>query len=614
VERDRSYYRRREVIEAAALVRCVLDANDHLALLTLLRSAAVGVPDAALIPLWSRELPRRVTELYGYDESQQAELADLVTEVAGTLPGDIPGLEALRGWDANLIAALEGLAALRESIDRDPPDVFVEGLRSLFLVEAGEAARYLGAFRTANLDRFFRELQEALAKGGSCDALLRRLRSDVSGGREAEEERPKAAVQDAVHVMTIHKAKGLDFEHVYLVQLHKGPGDRGRRGPEVVQTARDLEYQIFEAPTLGMAAAAKHREAVEAAERTRTLYVGLTRAKRRVVLMGKWSESPAPKAAEKCKSHIELLHSRRDRPDDLVAWMKEVDASATSPWRDGADARWRLPALGLIDSGADAYAPEDLAAPVTSYRRASEDAATLVRLRVGAQHRMARPWRAAASKLSRTAQCEELADRRFGDAGAGIANDALAPQGRGGGGFSVAAAAGTAIHRILEGFDLSQPWEVELARQRERVPGLVAPLVPAPVRAEVEERALELLQRLADGSLLGRLYELADRVLARELPLLIPPSDSGQREESGPVGFAAGSIDLLYRDPQSDQLVVVDYKTDRVEGEAELAARVEEHRAQGAVYVQAIRAALDLPQPPRFELWFVWADRVVAPD
>ena len=30
VERDRSYYRRREIIEASALLRCVLDRNDHL--------------------------------------------------------------------------------------------------------------------------------------------------------------------------------------------------------------------------------------------------------------------------------------------------------------------------------------------------------------------------------------------------------------------------------------------------------------------------------------------------------------------------------------------------------------------------------------------------------
>src|SRR5205823_10045354 len=63
VGRDKQYYRRREVIEASALVRSVLDPGDHLALLTVLRSSSVGVPDAALIPLWNRQLPRLMTEL-----------------------------------------------------------------------------------------------------------------------------------------------------------------------------------------------------------------------------------------------------------------------------------------------------------------------------------------------------------------------------------------------------------------------------------------------------------------------------------------------------------------------------------------------------------------------
>jgi ATP-dependent exoDNAse (exonuclease V) beta subunit len=289
-----------------------------------------------------------------------------------------------------------------------------------------------------------------------------------------------------------------------------------------------------------------------------------------------------------------------------------VAESATSPWRDRANARWRLPALGLVDADAQARPLDECASPATSYLRASEDAARLVGLRDDAQRQMRRPWRAAASKLSRSVRCDRAADRGFGDAGTEDSKQAFAP--RAGGGSSVAAAAGTAIHRILEDFDLAQPLEVELARQRERLSDLVASQVAEPERAAAQARALELLQRLSSGSLLERLSGLGGRVVARELPLLIPPGDSEQSGEAGPVGFAAGSVDLLYRDPHSDELVVADYKTDRVEDEAELQARVEEHRAQGAVYVHAIREALDLSKLPRFELWFVWADRVVQAD
>ena len=98
-----------------------------------------------------------------------------------------------------------------------------------------EAARYLGPYRLANLDRFFRQLLAAMEDGGGdAAAVLRALRRSVAEAREAEEGRPQDGSEDAVQVMTIHGAKGLDFKHVYLVQLHKQshgrerPEDRGR--------------------------------------------------------------------------------------------------------------------------------------------------------------------------------------------------------------------------------------------------------------------------------------------------------------------------------------------------------------------------------------------------
>ena len=55
---------------------------------------------------------------------------------------------------------------------------------------------------------------------------------------------------------------------------------------------------------------------------------------------------------------------------------------------------------------------------------------------------------------------------------------------------------------------------------------------------------------------------------------------------------------------------MADYKTDRVESEADVAQRVERYTAQGRAYQHALRDALGLEAPPRFELWFLRADRV----
>ena len=56
--------------------------------------------------------------------------------------------------------------------------------------------------------------------------------------------------------------------------------------------------------------------------------------------------------------------------------------------------------------------------------------------------------------------------------------------------------------------------------------------------------------------------------------------------------------------------MVVDYKTDAVDAE-EAVGRAGAYAAQGAVYRGAVRAALGLDYTPRFELWFLAADRVV---
>jgi ATP-dependent exoDNAse (exonuclease V) beta subunit len=73
----------------------------------------------------------------------------------------------------------------------------------------------------------------------------------------------------------------------------------------------------------------------------------------------------------------------------------------------------------------------------------------------------------------------------------------------------------------------------------------------------------------------------------------------------------SGVIDLCYRDPESGDWVVADYKTDAVgaDGPEELVRR---YAAQGAVYTRAVQSGLNLAEPPRFELWLLETGRVLA--
>ncbi|HET9229086.1 MAG TPA: UvrD-helicase domain-containing protein [Thermoanaerobaculia bacterium] len=577
VGRDKHYYRRREIIDAAALVRAVLDPGDHLALLTVLRSPTVGVPDAALIPLWTRHFPKKMTEL-----SNPAGLADLIAEAAREVPSGVPGIERVRGWEKTLLAAVEALAELRASFVADPADLFVEKLRGLLLVDVTEAARYLGPFRLANLDRFFAQLLSAMEDGGGdATAVLRALRRSVSEAREAEEARPQDGSEDAVQVMTIHGAKGLDFKHVYVPQLHKESRGEGGVRTEVGRTGEERwEYRLLGAPSLGFDVVEAERREVEAAERVRTLYVAMTRAKDRLVLAGFWKEEDL-RPPEHARHHLDLLLWRPSRPELLERWNEGAWSFAD---RNGA--LWKLPALRPDSEGREAGA--DSAVALASPEEIARESRELAERRKEAEARMERPFGGAASEEAHELLREQQSERRTGERRRGSNREA-------------AMAAGGAVHRALETWDLFADPGEETRRQRDLLPAYIARLAEGDVLESALPLAEKLLDRFAGSGLLVRLRDLREHVLARELPVLLPPSGHA-------VGVISGTIDLLYRDPATGRLVVADYKTDDPET---LESRVAVYAPQGATYVRALREALDLDEPPRFELWFLQADRVV---
>ena len=582
IDGDRSYYQRREIIECSALLRTILDPNDHLALLTVLRSAFVGVPDAALIPLWTRDFPRQVTELDGSEELDQ--LVALVREVAARLPElEVPGLAELAGWEQNLISALRSVRALRAAFEAEPADRFVELLRRHFLMEATEAARYLGPYRLANLERFFDRLVDDLTTaGGDPHTLLRRLRRRVAEASPEEEARPRETALEAVKICTIHQSKGLEFEHVYLMQLHK---QKPSKQPEFVSghLGDSFEYRILGAPTLGLVRLEARREEVEAAERVRSLYVGMTRAKRRLVLSGAWPVRPA-RPPEDALSHVDLLKLREPGPPDLEERAAELEGDRF----DASNAQWVFPEL--LAGARNAAGPTDeRAAWLATPDEIRRDADRIERDRTAARKQAARPFRAAASDESH----HEL---RQG---------ALDPASGAGFGRPAALAVGTAIHRVLEELDLfADPGpQLEHARQTVRME-LGREFGGAELETAVAD-AQDILRSLEHGSLLKKLCGLRERVIARELPLQLTPDP----DEFGAVGFVAGAIDLVYRDPETNAWVVADFKTDRAEAQ-EVPARAEIYAAQGRVYTRALQRGLGLDHEPRFELWFLRPDRI----
>lgn len=603
VGKDRSYFRTREVQEAMALVRLILDRHDPLALASVLRSPQVGVPDAALAPLWRAGLPRLVARLPEKNDTTPSGATDVVGRAVGAVAeldlGHVDGLDRLSSWPEALLAFLEILGRLRLSWLHDPPDRFLEELRQRTLLEPLAAGRFPGAYRLANVDRFLRSLEEHLLQGATADVLLRWLRRL---GREQPDEptaRPRGDVGEAVRVLTIHGAKGLEFDHVWLVQTHAPEGSGRGRVAEAGRVDGRWELQLNGLPTPGYYRLKERRKDVEEAEQVRLLYVALTRAKKRLVA----SACPNPHGGlGPLLQHLK----QRTCPDDGAkgCWV-ELPVLWNNAGRDGRlerdGALWSLPGLSAWRASLGDPKPAGAVSELPSRERIASDEARLRSLRMAASARQARPWLAGISAEAHCRLAEIVAATVEGAETA--EEEAAFPRTKVG--RDVATAVGTAVHRVLERFDLEavDPG-AELDGRKQGAAAWLEAAVPAERISEAREHLHRLLEVFRSGPLWERWLGLRGHVLARELPVLLPPGDGPEV----PVGALTGAIDLLYRDPQTGELVVADYKTDSPE---RLNERSDAYAAQLAPYAEAIRAALHLPSPPRSELWFVAAGKIV---
>lgn len=606
VARDRSYYRRREIVDAAAFVRAILDPGDMVALLAWLRSASVGAPDASLAYLWQAGLPAAMSSL-GLEEGALAAARSAIEkarEALGACDQEALGLDLVPRWPELLLEGVETLGALRASFRQDPADVFVEKLRRLSRVEAAEAGRYLAPFRVANLERFFGDLVEALDESrGNAQELLRSLRRAVSSAQEAEEARPETLTAEAVNVLTIHRSKGLDFDEVYVPQLHRGSGLRGGdRSSSAKEREGCWEIKLLGKPSPRSFLHSERDARVAEAEQIRLLYVAMTRARERLVLAGNWFGKHTGGAM------IRHLPGREGGHPDLHTLFEEaLEGPATSFHHEGA--RWRFP-LAEGNQAIEKFDERDGKAPL-------DVDALLARSRVIQDGRdEARELRFAkasvpVSSISHESYRAERSVELDGSGGDEAIDDDVA---------AVAAPreerprpglprlAGSIVHRVLERVDLALPLEDALKQAIRIGPVHAVGIGRREDWIEAWKRAAEILNEVAKGPLPSRFDAIREHILARELPILTRPALLSEKD----ADVASGVVDLVYRCPTSGRIVVADYKTDLL---ATKEQALDKYEGQLKAYALALRDAWGLDATPRSELWLLrMGDIVPCPD
>jgi ATP-dependent exoDNAse (exonuclease V) beta subunit len=546
----RGYWAHPQVVDLVAYLRALANPRDEEALYTVLASPLVGVSVDALVvvaaagragdrdPWWViREPEGRFDELRA---------------------GDLSKLTAFAEWFAG-----ERAAAARSGIEQ-----CMERAVALTGYDLAVLAMPGGQRRLANVRKLMRLAREHEAAFGSG---LREFLEVVearsgeggpSGSRESEAPVEGEAL-DAVRLMTIHRAKGLEFDIVCVADLGRGPrwraelmrvGRDGRFGLRLAQPGTGRRESALDYKALG-----DEQQAAEAREERRLFYVAMTRAKERLIVSGaakleSWQSSGGPiawlgpallgdiAAAVEQGSGVTELGVRFEfvREEDRDRSFVPIYAAQSSDV-----------ASGELLQPPEPPPPAEPAAPVAALSYSS----------LGEYKRCG--YRFYAERVLGLPAVDRPVDSRETEA----VTQALAPTDR-----------GVLVHDLLERLDFRRP-----------IKPTEAMISAAAQRAGIGMRLSETDAEEAAG--------LVERFAATELCARLGRATQVSREERFAFllggALVVGALDVLAREPGGRSLVV-DYKTDRLEGADPREVVDRAYATQRLVYaLAALRAGAD---------------------
>jgi ATP-dependent exoDNAse (exonuclease V) beta subunit len=530
----RGYWSHPQVVDMVAYLRLLANPRDEEALYSVLSSPLVGASLDALVLLASaaRELGR---DPWWVLRDPGEALDSLSTD-------DRERILRAAVWIAGerVLAARKGV---EELLDRALEQT---GYDLTILAMPG------GQRRLANVRKLMRLGREHLAEHGPdlhgfVELIKQRGRSWRVGPDESEAPIESEAL-DAVRLMTIHRAKGLEFEIVCVADL----GRAGRSSADVVRVGADGRVGLrlarpgsgAKVPALAFGELGDEQRARAAAEERRLFYVAMTRARERLILSG--------------AAKVESWGPIGGTP---IGWLGPAlvgDISASEGVSEGV--RYR------VVREADAACPPGVDDPTVLHEHQD---------RPGLQAPAVVTPRIASLSYSALASYKRCAYRFYVERVLGLPpverREASESAPRPGGGTVLSAAErGTVVHSLLERLDFHHP----------ALPSSSAIIAAAP--------------RPPSSAELDTITALIERFAATELCARLGRATWVRREQR--FGFLfegaliTGSLDVIAGEPKNRRLIV-DYKTDRLDG-TELGALVaRDYAAQQLIYaLAALRA------------------------
>ena len=491
---------------------------------------------------------------------------------------------------------LELLHQLRQAAKEESADTLLWHLYDLTQAPAVFGAASGGEERKKNLLAFYAYVQQ-LVSGG------KRSLFDLTGHlrRLLEQDSvPDLSTKQnggGVQIMTIHKSKGLEFPIVILCDLHRKFNRKDLEatvlvhsklglGTERVDSEKHVRYD-----TISRMALANQLDREGKAEEMRLLYVAMTRAKEKLILvqcmhkaknhlktltqLSSCPVSPEAVSSAKCPGDWVLLPLLSTAGAECLRRHAQADTQAPRVFDESWQIRiWENPTFADNESGgtAEEKAESVLFDPTPlEWRYAHADAVTVPSKVTATALKGREVDEEVRDGTVRSPAAADFAQPRFMQKSVG-----LSPTER-----------GTAIHLVMQFLDFHTPAE------RNAVERVIADLVSRRLLMPEQGQAVDvgyivdflaspLCRRLCDAEKVYREYRF---------DLLVDASLYDEKA-AGEEIMLQGVVDCAFETP--DGLVIVDFKTDRITP-SEMPARTEHYRPQLEAYAAALGRVLQKP-------------------
>ncbi len=529
---ERHFYRRQEIIDFVNVLRVIENPRDSPAMLGVLRSSLGGLNDQ---------------DIY---------------ELAQCEAFDCRECERIKPWKnlkaPAILRLYETFTDLHETAFLYPLVKVVDRIFSCLPILELAAASMHGEQAVANLMKV-RILAAELADRphmtitGFVNLLVERLEQKPSEAERALEEESL----DAVRILTIHKAKGLEFPVVILPGCHHG----AQAGYESSSVTYDwatgvMGVSIGGSSTLSAVMTHEKKRVKEEAEQRRLLYVAMTRAKERLILSGGFPSRLASGSFLDLLQNVVDSDIENSHGEDISIGPISFRQTTVHP-SDRRSTKWSRASHTL-------KSPKDLTPWLDCWEERGKTWELL---------------KASSTYLTPTSQKSQKAQTHKSS----TLNDSLGQQG---------ALIGTLIHRILEGWNFTD----SLDRLKDKIEKACEHGIPSEYVEEgsmIREEVNKIIQKFLSSEIYATLKQAT--VLGREIPFTVP-WDCERNHAQGITSRSCvmeGVIDLVYQIDR--QIWLADYKTDDVK-EKDMPARSAYYQEQTAIYRHAAQRCLGLDQ------------------